>query len=479
MKLTLLLLLLGSLIHAQNDKPNIVFILIDDLGRQDLGVYGSTFHETPHIDRLAREGALFENAYACHAVCRPSRTGIFSGKSPVRYGIPGFQDYKRGKHAIPPEDDTIGDKFLKAGFATAYIGKWHIGKDGGGEPEKQGFQVSKFAGEPGQPVNFFSPYHVGWDKWQQPKKGMSYKAFTKETPGPDGEYITDRLTDEALTFIEDNKTKPFFLVLAHYGVHIPTQAPERLINKYEVKMKKNGIPHGDARYEVDVQKDKAAYFKTVQNHPAYAAQVETIDENVGRVVEKLKALELDKNTIVVFTSDHGGFSSRGLKSGIHLPAVNLPYRHGKGWLYDGGLRVPMIVKWPAKIKAGVRTKVQTSGTDHFASFLDMAKLPLDPKSHSDSHSYLPACLEDNTPRPAMFWHSPLPRPQSMGDTAASAIIDGDWKLIEWYDEQEFELFNIKEDIGERNNLFKSQPEKANELLGKLKNWKKSVNARRK
>jgi arylsulfatase A-like enzyme len=462
---------------ADDTRPNIVFILIDDLGRQDLGVYGSTYHETPHIDQLAADGALFENAYACHAVCRPSRTGIFSGRSPVRYGIPGFQDYSRGKHAIPPEDDTIGDVFAKAGYATGYIGKWHIGRDSGGEPEKQGFQVSHFAGEPGQPVNFFTPYHVGWDKWQQPKKGMSYKAFTKEKPGPRGEYITDRLTDEAINFMENKKDQAFFLVLAHYGVHIPTQAPKDLIKKYKIKRNRTKLAKGDNRHEVKVLTDKTGMYKTVQNHPEYAAQVESIDQSVGRVVAKLRELDLQDNTIIVFSSDHGGFSSRGLNSGIHLPATNLPYRHGKGWLYDGGLRVPLIVKWPKKIKAGFKTNFQTTGTDHFASFLEMAGIDYEPTQTLDSTSYFGATQGNTTTRPPMFWHSPISRTESMGDTAASAIIDGNWKFIDWYEDEVVELYNLTADPGERQNLVLSHPEKAQELQEKLKTWKASVNAR--
>lgn len=455
-----------------DQRPNIVFLLVDDLGRQDLGVYGSEFHQTPNIDQMAADGALFENSYACHSVCRPSRTGILSGKYPARYGIPGFQDYSRGPHAIPIEDDTIGDVLKRAGYDTAYIGKWHVGKRNGGEPEFQGFDYVKFAGEPGQPVSFFSPYHLGRGKWQQPKKNIDYTPFTKEEQGPDGEFLTERLTDEAIQFMEMEREKPFFLVLAYYGVHIPTEAPKRLIDKYEKRRQEMGIPKGDARYEVNIISDSTGEYKSVQNQVPYAAQVETIDESVGRLNQKLKELGLEDNTLVVFTSDHGGFSSRSPKYGGHLPAVNLPYRHGKGWLYDGGLRVPHIVKWPAKIKSGAKIHYQTSGVDHFAAFLEAGELEKHNLESLDSRSYLKAAQGENIKRGPLFWHSPVPRPQSMGDTAASAIIDGSYKLIKWQDLGVYELFDFENDPGEKLNLIQSHPEKSKQLKLQLTDWMK-------
>jgi arylsulfatase A-like enzyme len=390
-----------------------------------------------------------------------------SGKYPARYGIPGFQDYSRGPHAIPIEDDTIGDRLKAEGYDTAYIGKWHVGKRNGGEPNYQGFDYVKFAGEPGQPVSFFSPYHIDRGKWQQPKENIDYTPFTNESLGPKGEFLTERLTDEAIKFIEKKRTKPFFMTLAYYGVHIPTEAPQRLIKKHQKRRKQLKIAKGDSRYEVKIISDSTGEYKSVQNHVPYAAQVETIDESVGRLVSTLHQLGLEDNTLIVFTSDHGGFSSRSTQYGGHLPAVNLPYRHGKGWLYDGGLRVPHIVKWPAKINAGGKIKYQTSGVDHHATFLEASGVEKYNFIDLDTVSYLKAVNGEEHTRGPIFWHSPLPRPTSMGDTAASAVIAANYKLIKWQDLGNYELYDLESDPGEQMDLSHSNPEKLLEMKSLL------------
>lgn len=469
------LFLIPSAMIQATEKPNIIFILIDDLGRQDLGIYGSEYHQTPNIDQLAADGALFNNAYAAHTVCRPSRTAIFSGRYPVRYGIPGFQDYKKGKHAIPLEDDTFADELLAAGYKTGYIGKWHVGKVGG-EPDKQGFAYSKFAGGAGQPMSFFSPYQTPRNPHVKVgNKDMS--AFINEPLGKKDEFLPERINSEALKFIKDNKESPFLLVVSHYAVHIPTEAKKGDIKLFEERAAKLGLEKGDKRYEVNIIKDKTGEYKSIQNQPVYAAQVKSIDESVGKVVSTLQELGLEDNTIIILSSDHGGFSSRGHTSKIHLPATNLPYRHGKGWVYDGGIRVPLIVKWPSKIKAKTVTDVQATGTDHYPSILEMAGLNLSPENHKDGVSYLAAAQGDNSPREAMYWHSPIPRPHSMGDTAASAMIDGDWKIIQWHDEKTIEVYNLINDKEEKHNLYDATSAKSIALNNKLNAWKTSVNAR--
>lgn len=469
-----LLFSLLSTVAPAEAPPNFVFVLVDDLGRQDVGVYGSSLYETPNMDRLAADGMRFDNAYVAHPRCLPSRLAYLSGRYPASYGIPGFQDRKNTKHALPLEAVTFGEVLQEAGYETGYIGKWHLGKTGG-EPLYQGFDTSIMAGASGAPPSYFWPYE---------KRGGddSGKAFEPYTGGQEGEYLVDRMTDEALQFIEDKKDSPFLLVLAHYAVHTPIQAPEELSDKYRDKIREQNVPQGGPRSDLDVAVDNTGQYKTVQNNAVYAAMVDSVDTNLGRIIDRLGELGLTENTVIVLTSDHGGLSSRGLDSKRELATSNLPYRHGKGWLYDGGIRVPMIVKWPAEIEAGSASQVQVTGTDHFPSLLEMAGLPMQPDHHRDGRSYLPALKGGDYVREPMFFHSSLGRPSQTGDTRSSAVIYGNWKLIQWYsldDEsiERTELFNLSQDPGEQNDLYTGQTEKAKELEALLNNWKKSVNAR--
>lgn len=459
---------------AENEQPNFVILLVDDLGRQDVGVYGSSLYQTPNMDQLARDGIRFDNAYVAHPRCLPSRLAMMSGRYPASYGIPGFQDRKEGKHALPLSTVTFAEILKEAGYQTGYIGKWHLGKMGG-EPLYQGFDTSIMAGAPGAPPSYFLPY-------EKSAAGSDFKEFVPYSGGEDGEYLTDRLTDEALNFIQQKKDSPFLLVLAHYAVHTPIQAPEPMVDKYRKIIKQNEIVDGGPRSDNDVVVDNTGQVKTVQNNPTYAAMVESVDDNLGRIVDKLEALKLAENTVILVTSDHGGLSSRGLENNRELATSNLPYRHGKGWLYDGGIRVPLIAKWPAKIKAGSVSQVQVTGTDHYPTLLTMAGLPLQPDQHRDGESYFPALKGSQYQRSPMFWHSSLGRPTQTGDTRSSAVIDGDWKLIQWYsleDEsiERVELFNLASDPGEHKDLSGQHPEKSAELATMLDKWKVSVNAR--
>lgn len=451
--------------NINTTKPNIVMLLVDDFGRQDLSTYGSNFYETPNIDQLAAEGMRFDNAYVAHPRCVPSRVAIFSGSYPTRFGVP--QGERVGKHQLPLTAVTFGEHLKDAGYQTGYVGKWHLGKHGGG-PTKQGFDTSIMAGHWGAPPSYYFPY-------TKVNKAGKNKGFAK-VEGDKDEYLTDRLTDEAIGFIEQKKDKPFLLVLAHYAVHTPIEGKPALVNKYKAKMKKLGIADAGPKSDADLVKNSTGYHKTIQNNPDYAAMVESVDISVGRIEAKLKALGLDDNTIIILTSDHGGLSSRGLKSSRELATSNEPYRHGKGWIYDGGTRVPLIVKWPRKIKAGAISNVQVTGTDHYPTILQMAGLPLAPQDHKDGVSYLAALNNDKTPRKAMFWHSPAARPSKTGDTNSSAIIEGDWKLLDFWSEGRIELYNLKDDKSEANNLAKAMPEKTANMLSKLNHWKSNIGA---
>jgi len=458
----------GDKKQANKQKPNIVMLLVDDFGRQDLSTYGSTFYETPNIDKLAEEGMRFDNAYVAHPRCVPSRVAIFSGSYPTRYGVP--QGARVGKHQLPLSAVTFGEHLKEAGYQTGYIGKWHLGKEGG-DPTQQGFDTSILAGHWGAPPSYYFPY-------TKMNKAGDNKGFAK-VEGPEDEYLTDRLTDEALTFIEQKKDKPFLLVLAHYAVHTPIEGKPEIVEKYKAKMKRLGIADAGKKSDTDLVKDTTGYHKTIQNNPDYAAMVESVDISVGRIEKQLEKLGLADNTIIILTSDHGGLSSRGLKSNRELATSNNPYRHGKGWLYDGGTRVPLIVKWPGKVKAGTLSDVQVTGTDHYPTILQMAGLPLAPQDHKDGVSYLAALEENGHQRKPMFWHSPAARPSKTGDTNSSAIIDGDWKLLDFWAEGRIELYNLKEDKSEAHNLAKEMPEKTAEMLAKLNNWKKEIHAHKK
>ncbi len=448
--------------------PNVVLVIVDDLGRQDVGVYGSRFHETPVIDQLARDGVLFTNAYAAHPRCTPSRVAMLSGRFPARYGVPGFEDRSEGPHALPLSAVTFAERLRDVGYRTGYIGKWHVGERGGG-PDAQGFDVSRFAGQTGAPGSHFQPYER-----RRPTGG-----FPSYTKGVRGDYLTDRLTNEAIRFVERADGRPFLLVLSHYAVHTPIQAKAEAIRKYRSKARAWGLqPHPS----LDLVVDRTGQVKTEQNHPTYAAMVDSVDENLGRLLQALDRAGARDNTVVIVTSDHGGFSTRGLGSRRELATTNLPYRHGKGWLYEGGTRVPLIVRWPRGAKTGHVSHVQVTGTDHFRTILDIAGASVADANPQDSVSYLPALAGEDYQRPPMFWHSSLGRPTRTGDTRSSSVVDGDWKLIQWYslrthDVTETQLFHLADDPGERHDLADEQPAARLRLASLLGAWKVEVNAR--
>jgi arylsulfatase A-like enzyme len=316
------------------------------------------------------------------------------------------------------------------------------------------------------------PYEVS-------RKISDSKSFPDYAGGPPDEYLTDRLTDEALAFVSKSSDEPFLLVLAHYAVHTPIEAPVALTNKYREKSRDRGLSDDP---ESDIVIDGTGETKTAQNHPVYSGMVESVDANIGRIVAQLRESGIEDNTVVIVTSDHGGLSSRGLGNKRELATTNLPYRHGKGWLYDGGIRVPLIVSWPGRIDSPKVSARRTTGVDHYATLLELAGVEANGEQASDSVSYAQSLHGSADQRQPMFWHSSLGRPLQTGDTRSSAVIDGDWKLIQWYsleDEsiERVELFNLSEDEGERNNLADKFPAKRAVLETRLNTWKESVNAR--
>ncbi len=418
----------------RRDRPNFVFILIDDLGWRDVGCYGSTFYETPNIDRLAREGMRFTQGYAACPVCSPTRASIMTGRYPARLHltdwIPGHKRKNpkllvpKFNQQLPLKEITIAEALKPAGYVSASIGKWHLGKEPY-YPEKQGFDLNFGGTHQGHPPSYFFPYKiVNIDRGEQ------------------GEYLTDRLTDEAEKFIEANKDRPFFLYLTHYAVHTPLQAKKEKIAKYKAKVKPGQL----------------------QNNPVYAAMIESVDESVGRIMRKLDQLGLTENTVVFFMSDNGGLA--GVTS-------NAPLRAGKGTLYEGGIREPWIVRWPGVVQPGSVCDVPVISTDFFPTILEIAGVPLPKGVVLDGISNVPLLRQTGTiNRKALFWHYP----HYHRTTPAGAIRYGDYKLIEYYEDNHVELYNLKEDLSEKNDLAQKMPEKAAQLRKMFHDWLKEVDA---
>lgn len=439
--------------RGAESKPNIIMILADDLGVRDLGYAGSKFYKTPNIDRLAKESMRFNQAYAACPVCSPTRAAWMTGKYPPRTGITDYIGGSRKERLLPaPNADhlalneiTIAESLKKAGYVTAHIGKWHLGGRGY-MPEEQGFDVNVGGCAKGHPPSYFSPYHI-------------------ETlpDGPAGEYLTDRLATECEKFIEANKDHPFFLNFCEYAVHIPLQAKKEMIEKYKAKAAKVATNAEASRPEAKT------FDQRVQNSPVYGAMVESLDDSVGRVLKKLKQLKLDKNTVIIFTSDNGGLSTGGQR-----PTSNAPYRTGKGWLYEGGIREPLLIKWPRVTKRGSQCNTPVITMDFYPTLLTAAGAPHNPEQHRDGVDLTPLLKGKSIADRPLFWH--YPHYGNQGGQPGSAIRVGDWKLIEWLDSQRTELFNLQDDLGEMHDLASANPEKVKELQAQLNQWRQDVGA---
>jgi len=451
----------GALRAAPRRKPNFVFFLVDDLGWRDLGCYGSTFHDTPNLDRLAASGMRFTDAYAACPVCSPTRASIMTGKFPARLGItdwiPG-QRPKNRKLLAPPihnqlalEEVTIAEVLKEAGYRTFFAGKWHLGGQGF-FPEQQGFDINKgghHAGSP--PGGYYTPY-------KNPKL----------EDGPAGEYLTDRLAAESVRFLQTHGKEPFLLYLSFYTVHTPIQACKRHVEAYQKKA--DALPPLKGPEQT---RERNGWTKMRQDNPAYASMVRAMDENVGRVLAAIDRLGLAEETVVIFMSDNGGLSTLGRRG---YPTSNLPLRAGKGWCYEGGIREPMIIRAPGVTRPGGTCSVPVTSTDFYPTMLELAGLPPRPEQHVDGLSLVPLLAGGKTlPRDAIFWHYP----HYHGSTWApgAAVRAGDWKLVEFYEEETAELYNLAGDIGERRNLAQQMPQKRDELLGLLHAWQKRVGAK--
>ncbi len=455
----------ASAAQRKSRKLNFVFFLIDDLGWMDLGCYGSTFYETPNIDRLATEGMRFTEAYAACPVCSPTRGSIMTGKYPARLGITqwigGPNEPTPYRHYLPLEEVTIAEALKQAGYATGFVGKWHLSTRNPDRakyyPDQQGFDINIGGDFSGAPPTYFWPYS---------KRNRALE--TMPPGGAEGEYLTDRLTDESLKFLDANKDRPFLLYLSHYAVHTPIESKQALTDEYKAKAEK--LPRKDGPRFVPVY----GRYKTrqVQDNPAYAGMVQSVDESVGRVMNKLAELDVADNTAVIFMSDNGGLSTVAREG----PTCNLPLRAGKGWLYEGGIREPMIIKWPGVVRPGSVCSEPVTSTDFYPTMLQMTGLPLLPKQHVDGVSMVPLLKgTGKLKREAIYWH--YPHYHGSGNKPSGAIRAGDYKLIEWYEDNSIELYNLKDDLGEKKDLALSMPEKAAELRRMLHTWRKQMKAK--
>lgn len=432
-------------------KPNVVFILADDLGWSDLGCYGSTLHETPNLDALAHEGMRFTQAYAAAPVCSPTRASIMTGKYPARLHLTNFLKGVRSPETSPvltaPYVDqlnlsevTIAEALKTAGYTTAHIGKWHLGK----EP--------------------FSPDHQGFDLWKGKGDGVrsyfwpGWKSSVDLEGDYDGQYIAEKLAREAAAFIEAHRDVPFYLNHCHFSVHIPIQAPKDKVAKYQAKLAANPPAPG------------------TQSNPHYAAMVECLDDSVGIVLDAIRRAGIADNTIVVFFSDNGGLS---VHEGDLTPATtNAPLRAGKGYLYEGGIREPLIVRWPERVRPDTRCTVPVTSVDFLPTFCALAGAdPAAAGVHDLDGIDVSALLkapETGLQRSDLFWH--YPHFANQGGLPSSAIRSGDYKLIEFHETGAVELYSLKDDPGEQHDLAKEEPEIAARLHTALKAWREKVNA---
>ncbi len=442
--------------------PNIVMFIVDDLGQKDLGCYGSTFYETPNIDRLAGEGVRFTNAYAACPVCSPTRASLITGRYPQRTHITDYigaaqpEAWKRNTKLLPAryslqlahEEVTIAEYLKAAGYATFFAGKWHLGGDGF-LPENQGFEINMGGLAQGGPYGgdkYFSPY-----------------GNAKLPDGPKGEHLPDRLATEASKFIAANRDKPFLVYFPFYSVHTPLMAREDLKAKYQQKRA--------ILSKVDVFADEPPRkVRMTQDHAVYAGMVEAMDQAVGKVLKTLEDQGVANETLVIFTSDNGGLStSEG------SPTSNQPLRAGKGWLYEGGIRTATMIRWPGHLEAGTTSDLPIASIDYLPTVLAACGVKLENDRPLDGINLL-TVLNDPAAPPdrALFWH--YPHYGNQGGAPGAAMLQGDWKLIEWFEGDRVELFHLSSDEGEKSNLADSEPARVKSMLDALHAWQADVGA---
>jgi arylsulfatase A-like enzyme len=456
-------------------KPNFIFILMDDFGWTDLGCYGSSFYQTPNIDRLCTEGMRFTDAYASCPVCSPTRASVLTGKYPATVGITDWID--SGGHLHPARGRLIDVPYLKdlptsehslakalneGGYQTWHVGKWHLGGPGH-LPEDHGFEINIggcHAGSPGG-GGYFSPWSI---------------PALQDADVPDGAYLPDYLTDRTIELIENRDDRPFFLHFPFYLVHTPIQAKEEKILKYKARARELGLNQDEALEECELfpcehKKTQHVMRRRFQSDPVYAGMVESMDENIGRLLQTLEEQGLIQDTAIFFTSDNGGLvTSEG------SPTCNAPLSEGKGWMYEGGTREPLIVRFPGGVAPDTVCTTPVTTPDFYPTLLAMAGLDPIPQQHCDGINILPLLEGDQElDREAIFWH--YPHYGNQGGTPGSSVRAGDYKLIEFFEDNRLELYNLREDIEENHNLAAELPDVRDRLHDMLVAWRQSIEAK--
>lgn len=461
-----------SLVIAQKNtgKPNILIILADDLGWADLSCYGSSFYETPHLDKLAKEGTRFTQFYAASPVCSPTRASVLTGKYPNKTGVTDWitgrqaggkaKPYERligpeTAYQLSSEEKTIAQYALQNGYTTFFAGKWHLGETENDWPESFGFQTNKGGWSKGSPTGrmndstggFFVPY-------KNPRL----------SDGPTGEYLTDRLTNECLNFLDQQKDQPFFLFYSLYAVHNPLQAPDSLIKKYKAKQQTLGLTPAQrfAKDEPWMQNENEWKRRLLQDHPVYAAMMENMDQNIGKILAKLKLLGLDKNTLIIFTSDNGGLSTAE-----GSPTSNAPLRAGKGWLYEGGIRVPMIMRWQGKVPENKEIDWPAISNDIYPTVAGIMNARYKTESAIDGIDLLQLMQRKKSDR-TLFWH--YPHYSNQGGKPGSAIRKGHYKMVYDYETDSMELFDLSKDPYEKENIIAKEQDLAIDMKKELFQW---------
>ena len=470
---TLLCFGLGLISDGFAAKPNVVFILTDDLGVMDVGAFNpQTFYETPHLDSLAKDGMRFTAAYTAGNVCSPTRYSIMTGKYPVRGGITDWLVGTRAERYEPAElnrfmplaETTLGEAFLEAGYRTAYLGKWHLGPPAEYGPQVQGFEIVRDNGS-------FSYVHPAIQNFAFPER----LSFPGNNP-PRVELQTEQTTQDALLVLEAIKDQPFFLFLGFDQPHSPIAASEEFIEPYREKKERLGLQTNPALDFADEEQifvtENKRQTRIRQNNEVYAGMIDHTDKCVGRILNKLDELGIADNTIVLFTTDNGG-----LTTAEGSPTSNLPYRTGKGWNYEGGLRGPLIVRFPGKVEANSVSDLPVITNDFYPTLLELCGLPLKPEQHRDGISFaatLTGKVQMKT-HDALFWH--YPHYSNQGGFPSSAIRMGDYKLILRLEDGRMHLYDLANDVGERNDLSASQPERVETMKNKLLEWYTETEAR--
>lgn len=447
-------------------KPNILFILLDDMGWKDLGCTGSTFYETPNIDRLAREGMIFPNAYASCPVCSPSRASYLTGKYPAKVGVTDWIDMKGDCHPLkarlidapylkhlPKGEKTLASCLNKEGYATWHVGKWHLG------------------GEDFYPEHFGFEKNIGGCSWGHPHQGyFSPYGIPTLQEGPRGEYLTDRITDEAIRLIQLEDERPFFLSLCHYAVHTPIQAKEKDVERFRKKaiaLEKDVkvLVPGEA---MPTNRNTKVLRRMIQSDAVYAAMIWNLDENIGRLMQALKESGKADDTIVIFTSDNGG-----LATAEGSPTCNLPAREGKGWMYEGGTRVPLFIWYPKLVQANTCCRTAVTTPDFYPTLLELVGAPQTPGI--DGVSLLPLLKGEAIQQRPVFWH--YPHYGNQGGTPGASVVLGKYKLIEFYEDNRCELYDIDADFSEQNNIASQHPQVVEQLRELLHRWQREAGAK--